>query len=55
MVVWLWIGGALMALGTALALVPKSRRIVGPTSPAPTADSVPPATDAPDAVATVAP
>lgn len=30
MVVWIWIGGALLALGTVVALLPKSRRAVVP-------------------------
>jgi cytochrome c-type biogenesis protein CcmF len=28
MVVWIWIGGALLGIGTAIALLPKSRRVV---------------------------
>jgi len=30
MVVWIWIGGGLLALGTGVALLPKSRRVVVP-------------------------
>ena len=30
MVVWIWIGGALLAFGTVVALLPKSRRVVAP-------------------------
>jgi cytochrome c-type biogenesis protein CcmF len=32
MVVWIWIGGGLLAIGTAVALLPKSRRVVVPPS-----------------------
>jgi len=31
MVVWIWIGGLLLAFGTVVALLPKSRRVVAPT------------------------
>jgi cytochrome c-type biogenesis protein CcmF len=30
MVVWIWIGGGLIAIGTALALLPQRRRVVSP-------------------------
>jgi cytochrome c-type biogenesis protein CcmF len=30
MVVWIWIGGALLGIGTVIALLPKSRRVVAP-------------------------
>ncbi len=55
MVVWLWIGGALMAVGTVLALVPKSRRVVGPVSPPATVAAPPPGATDPDPAVTVAP
>jgi cytochrome c-type biogenesis protein CcmF len=34
MVVWIWIGGGLIAVGTAVALVPARRRVVVPPVPA---------------------
>jgi cytochrome c-type biogenesis protein CcmF len=36
MVLWLWVGGALMALGTAVALLPARRRVVVPADAAAT-------------------
>ena len=35
MVVWIWIGGALVAIGTAIALVPQRKRVRTPTGLAP--------------------
>jgi cytochrome c-type biogenesis protein CcmF len=43
MVAWLWVGGLIMALGTALALVPNRRRRVRPEpEPASLTDAAPP-------------
>ena len=47
MVMWLWVGGAVMALGTLVALVPTRRRRVVPDVPAgPAPSSVPARTEA---------
>jgi hypothetical protein len=49
---WLWIGGALLALGTILAAFPgRRRRPTDPVSaPVPSATATPPATDPSDLV-----
>jgi len=45
MIVWLWIGGGVMALGTVLALAPRLRR---PTRPAARARDLPEGDPEPD-------
>jgi cytochrome c-type biogenesis protein CcmF len=52
MIVWLWIGGAVMALGTGLALAPRLRR---PTRPAPRARDEPQGDPEPDVAPGAAP
>jgi cytochrome c-type biogenesis protein CcmF len=47
MVLWLWIGGGVMACGTALALLPTRRRTVAPASAAPEAVETEPAHEEP--------